>query len=125
MTLVDLCAAFGASAAGSAIAIRARMLRPRQNTWTEAPFAVWGSLWLLSLVLGMRAMTLWFGDYHATAWEALVSNVLALSSAALLWNLNQRGRQAWIHQQQVRRDVETAMEASGPIAAYQFQRRAR
>jgi hypothetical protein len=117
MSDVDLWAAIAATVAASAVAMRAHMLRPRQRAWTHAPGVVWGSLTWLAIVLGTRAYGLWCGA-AASAGEAMVYTALAVSSAAMLWNLNRNGRQADVERQAIRREVEEAMKASGPPAAY-------
>lgn len=122
MTAIDIWAALAAFVAASAIAIRARMLRPHARAWTQAPFCVWATLSLLGLALAMRAVSLGFGA-HATAGEAMTDSLLAISSIALLWSLNRNGRLAEIERQKIRGEVDAVIAASGPAAIYQWERR--
>lgn len=115
MTQIDTWAALAASVASFAVGMRARMLRPKQSAWTGAPMSVWGGLSALALCLGMAAMTLWFGA-HATAREAMIYSVLAASSVAMLWNLNRTGRAKAVRQQEIRDEIATVWDASGPPA---------
>jgi hypothetical protein len=92
MTAIDQWAACAAFVAGSAVSIRARMLRPHQQAWTHAPSPVWFGLSLLGLALLMSAASICFGA-HATPREALVYTVLAGVGLVMLWNLNRHGRQ--------------------------------
>lgn len=113
MTLVDLIAASAASVASFAIGVRARMLRPRQRTWSHAPPSVWLGLSLLALCLLMIAVTLWSGARASTR-EAVIYSVLAVVSLVMLWNLNRHGRMAEAARRQLAEDIRVAMDASGP-----------
>lgn len=121
MTSVDLWAALSAFLAGSAIAIRAHMLRPHQEAWSHAPTPVWVGLSVLALGLLMAAVSIWFGA-RATPREALVYTILAGVSLIMLWNLNRHGRLAYLRRLQFREDVRLAMEESDPPAIYPWER---
>jgi hypothetical protein len=122
---VDLWAASAAFVAGSAVAIRARMLRPHQAVWTHAPAPVWLGLSLLALALLMAAASIWFGG-HATAREATVYTVLAGVSLVMLWNLNRHGRAASVARAKfdarVKAEVDAVWKGSGPAARYPWER---
>lgn len=122
MTAVDLWAASAAFVAGSAVAIRARMLRPHASAWTCAPTPVWTGLSLVALALVMAAASIWFGA-HATAREAMVYSLLAASSVVMLWNLNRHGRQAEVDRERFAQEAQAAMDAAGPPAQYLGERR--
>jgi hypothetical protein len=122
MTPIDIWAAVAAFVAASAIAIRARMLRPHERAWTQAPTCVWATLSMLGLALAMRAVSLAFGS-HATAWEAMTDSMLALSSVALLWSLNRNGRAEHVRRQAIASEVEAVLQASGRPATYRWDGR--
>lgn len=121
MTAVDLWAAGAAFVAGSAVAIRARMLRPRQRAWTHAPVPVWLGLSILALAQLMAAASIWFGG-HASPREAMGYTVLAAVSLVMLWNLNRHGRIAEVERERIARQVSAALEASGQAARYPWER---
>lgn len=119
---VDLWTASACAVAGTAIAIRARMLRPNQTVWTQAPACVWVSLSILALCAVTRAVAVWFGS-HASPGEALVDTALAAAGVAMLWNLNSNGKAEEVRRRLIAADVQAAMEASGPPATYPGERR--
>lgn len=123
MTPLDLWAAVAASIGATSIAMRAFMLRPRQGAWAAAPAPVWIGLSALGIVLGMAAASLWFGRDHANGREALVYSALAVSSVALIWNLNRNGRAEHVRRQAIASEVEAVLQASGRPAAYRWDGR--
>lgn len=94
MSGVDLWAALAASVACASIAMRANMLKPQHRAWAQAPAAVWASLMLLAIGLGMAAVNIWTGG-QATAREALGYTVLAAVSLVLLRNVHREGVRSW------------------------------
>lgn len=122
MMPVDLWAACAAFVAGSAVAIRARMLRPHQQAWTHAPPPVYVGLSILALGLLMSAASIWFGA-HATPREALVYTILAVVGLIMLWNLNRTGRLAEARRREFAEEARMAMVAGGAPARYQHERR--
>lgn len=121
MTAIDVWAACAASLASGALAIRARMLRPSQSTWSAAPLPVWGGMSLLALALAMAAVSLWFGA-HASAREALTYSFLAGQAVVMLWNLNRHGLARELQRQAWRDEAAAAIAASGPAATYPCDR---
>lgn len=121
MTPVDAWGAAAAAMAGSALAIRARMLRPHHDAWTHAPAVVWVGLSLLGMALVLRAITIARG-VEAIAAEAMVYTVEAAVSAVMLWNLNRNGRRAQAERERIAREVAAAMDGSGPPKRYPFER---
>lgn len=121
MSPIDLWAAAAAIAAGSAIGIRARMLRPHHQAWTHAPTAVWLALSALALGLWMSACSI-LGGAHATQREAMIYTVLAVSSGVMLWNLNRNGRLAEVKRQEFAREAQMALEMSSEPARYPWER---
>jgi hypothetical protein len=109
MTPADVSAVLACTIAGSAIAIRARMLRRGQTAWAHSPPYVSGSLSFFALVLLMRAVAIWAGA-HASAGEATVYAVLDLPTLTMLWNLNRHGREKTVREAQIRHDVDVHWE---------------
>ncbi|MFZ0267750.1 hypothetical protein [Caulobacter sp.] len=91
MTLIDLVGGVSAATAGSALALRAYMLKPKFGDWCSAPTRVWASLMALSVSCMIAALSIFGGRAPATAREALVLIVLAVTALVLLDNLNRQG----------------------------------
>lgn len=89
--MVDVWAAVAAAVAAGALALRGNMLKPQIGSWAAAPRMVRVGLSLLSIALGMAAVTL-FGGGHATAREAMIYSVLAAVAVVMAWNLHRNGR---------------------------------
>lgn len=121
MTIVDVWAVSALSIGGSAVAVRARMLRPHQEAWTHAPAVVWGGLSLLGLALLMSAASIAFGA-HASPREAMVYTVLACVSVIMLWNLNRHGRMAAVLRRRFAEEAKMALEFTPPPARYRGER---
>lgn len=121
MSAVDLWAFVAAFTAGSAMAIRAKMLRPHQRAWTHAPIVVWVSLSVTALGLLMAGVTIMVGA-HASPREAMVYSLLAACAVVMLLNLNRNGRQADVRKREIASEVAYALELSGPPARYPGER---
>lgn len=121
MTFVDLWATGAISVAGVAIAIRARMLRPRQRAWTEAPALVWVPLTALGFGALMAAVDLVCGG-HATAREAMVDTLLAVAGVAMLLNLNRHGRAETVRRTRFAADVRQVLDLTPEPARYPWER---
>ncbi|MFN3585781.1 hypothetical protein [Phenylobacterium sp.] len=91
MNVVDVWAAVAAAVAAAALALRGNMLKPDIGSWAAAPRMVRIGLSLLSIALGMAAVTL-IGGGHATAREAMIYTVLAAVAVVMAWNLHKNGR---------------------------------
>ena len=121
MDPVVIWAATACLVASAAIGIRARMLRPKQRTWTAAPplVCVWLSLFALGLL--MNAAAIWF-DRAANAREAMVYSLLAAVSLVMLWNLHRNGKAEDVKREAFKREAELAMEIGGPPKPVPWER---
>ncbi len=90
LTVIDITAAIAGALASGWLAIRAYMLKPAHPAWCDAPARVWWSLLALSVASGISALSIVRGGGHATAREALVLVVLAVTSLVMLENLNRQ-----------------------------------
>lgn len=121
---VDLWACVASAVAAGALAIRAHMLKPHHNVWAGAPWPVWVGLVGLAIALGMSSVSIANGA-HATAREAMIYTVLAVTACIMLWNLDRHGRAFDLKTMlQGRATIVTTMEPRDPEAVEIFARAA-
>lgn len=123
MDLVDLWAAAAAAVAGGALALRSNMLKPHHGVWALAPLPVRWALSGLAIALGMAAVSI-CGDAQASAREAMVYSVLAVSSVVMTWNLHKNGRADVLARLQGRAGLVTTIELRDPLAVQALGRKA-
>lgn len=90
MTGLDLTAIVAGTLASGWLALRAYMLKPAFQSWCSAPGRVWASLLALSVACAICALSILRGGGHATAREALLLIVLAITALVMLENLHRQ-----------------------------------